>query len=78
MSEVESPVQNPDDGFEPVDPCVSTTEHEVVQGSPRTGSDPVDYGSRFSQGQFDPPRFGGGGSHFDPPGGGGGSYSDIF
>ncbi len=74
-TEAETPVRNPDDGQEHVDPVVANIE--LVHPTSRSGYDPVDYGPRCVRHDvfvLVPPR---GGGYFDPPGGGGG-YSDIF
>ncbi len=74
----QTPVRNPDDGQDQVDPVGTERTTDMVHPSPRAGNDPVDYGPRGGGGStFDPPRSGRGG-HFDPPGGGGGTYRDIF
>lgn len=65
---VQSPVRNPDDGQDQVDPAPQIGDTSLIQPTGRSGLDPVDYGPRSSGHSFDPPRCGGGAT-FDPPGG---------
>jgi hypothetical protein len=77
MSTEETPVRNPDDGQEQVDPMVTDYHSDCIYQSPRSGHDPVDYGPRGGgQDYVDLPRSSGA-DHFDPLGSGGG-YNDIF
>lgn len=63
----ETPVQNPDDGQDTVDPTPRSHGGNLEQrGHRNTADDPVHYGR-------------GGAGHFDAPGsGGGGGYNPIF